>query len=115
MKNVIIWGFNSESAPQAINTLKEGVYGGKEVYDILEYYYENISNIRNRANYKFTPVPNHVTKVYRTLVHRTIYKLEVPYMLVRDNPIKSLKHVIKWISRTYFNIYIWGDDKDRYA
>lgn len=39
----------------------------------------------------------------------------VPYMLVRDNPIKSLKRVIKWISRTYFDIYICGDDKDKYA
>ena len=103
------------SAENKMRLLEEGVYGGKGAYDILEYYYENISNIRNRANYKFAPVPNHVTKVYRTLVHRITYKLQVPYMLVRDNPIKSLKRVIKWISRTYFNIYIWGDDKDKYA
>lgn len=97
-----------------INLLEVGVYGGKKEYDILEYYYERISNLI-KANYKLKPAPNHIINMIRTVWRRINYKLEVPKVLIRDNPIKSLRRIYKWILRTYFNIYMNEEDKIKFT
>ena len=82
--------------------LKEAVYGGKDEYDILEYYWKNISTIQSRPDYKYNPVPPHVKKIYRSSIERLKLKLPTIRMLMKSNPIKSLKYVMKWILHTYF-------------
>ena len=81
--------------------LKEAVYGGKDEYDVLEYYWENISTIQNRINYKTKPLKHHIIKVYRSFVSRLKLKLPELRRLLKDNPIRSSKRVIKWVLKTY--------------
>lgn len=104
------------SIPEAnkLNLLKEGVYGDKNEYDILEYYYGRISNLM-AANYKLKPAPDHIKNVIRTVKHRIDYKLQIPKVLIRDNPIKSLGRVYRWVLRTYFNIYKNEEDKIKFT
>ncbi len=83
--------------------LKEAVYGGKDEYDILEYYWKNISTIQSRPNYKYNPVPTHTIKVYRSSMERLKLKLPTIRMLIKSNPIKSFKYVMRWILHTYFD------------
>ena len=83
--------------------LKEAVYGGKGEYDILEYYWKNISTIQSRPSYKYKPVPPHIIKVYRSSMERLKLKLPTIRMLMKTNPIKSFKYVMRWILHTYFD------------
>lgn len=83
--------------------LKEAVYGGKDEYDILEYYWKNISTIQSRPSYKYKSVPPHIIIVYRNSMERLKLKLPTIRMLIKSNPIKSFKYVMKWILHTYFD------------
>ena len=94
--------------------LEVAVYGDKNEFDILEYYYERISNLKT-AGYKLKPAPNHIINVIQTIKHRINSKLQVPKVLIRDNPIKPLKRVYWWILRTYFNIYRNEYDRIRFT
>lgn len=83
--------------------LKEAVYGGKDEYDILEYYWKNISTIQSSPSYRYKPISPHILKVYRNSIERLKLKLPTIRMLMKSNPIKSFKYVMKWILHTYFD------------
>lgn len=85
--------------------LKKAVYCGKDEYDVLEYYWKNISTIQSRPNYKYKSVPPHIIIVYRNSIERLKLKLPTIRMLMKSNPIKSFKYVMRWILHTYFNKY----------
>lgn len=83
--------------------LKEAVYGGKNEYNILEYYWENISTIQSRSDFQYKSTPYHLISVYRNSIGRLKLKLPTIRMLIKSNPIKSFKYVMKWILHTYFD------------
>lgn len=83
--------------------LKEAVYGGKDEYDILEYYWKNISTIQSRQSYKYKSLSPHLLIIYRNAIERLKFHLPTIRMLMKSNPIKSFKRVMKWILHTYFD------------
>ena len=83
--------------------LREAVYGGKNQYDILEYYWENISSIKSRPGYTYKAPRSHITTIYSNSLGVLKLKLPTLKMLISSNPIKSLKYVMKWFKRKYNN------------
>lgn len=82
--------------------LKEAVYGGKDEYDILEYYWKNISTLESRIRINKDSTDYHITKVYQSFVNRLQLKTPVLRMLIKD-PINAIIYITRWILRTYLN------------